>query len=154
MAVHSFSSGIMEVNWQNIDSALQKLTVHGAGFWFQHLAISLAKQRWPEMIAPETFSDGGEDAFIPICFKSNGKHLSVGCSFTGTYTKIRDDVNTIKNRGKSLDVFVFYTPKKINNREWADKWAPKLKKEFGCDLILITREDIIQCGRNLGNKEA
>lgn len=134
----------MEVNWQNIDSAIQELIVHGAGFWFQRIAISLAKQRWPEMIAPEIFSDGGEDAFIPICFKSNGKHLSVGCSITDKYTKIRDDVETIKKRGKSLDVFVFYTPKKINNREWADKWAPKIKKYFGCDLILITREDIIQ----------
>ncbi len=137
------SSGIMEVTWQNIDKALGDLIVHEGGLMFQRLAISLAKLRWPEIIATTPHNDGGEDAFMPYYFESNGKHLSVACSITATYDKIKSDAQKIIDRGKSLDILVFYTPESKSNRKLCDDWGKKLKQELGCDLLPIPREEII-----------
>jgi len=137
------SSGIMEVTWQNIDKALGDLIVHEEGLRFQRLAISLAKLRWPEIIATTPHNDGGEDAFMPYYFESNGKHLSVACSITATYDKIKSDVQKIIDRGRPLDILVFYTPERKSNRKLCDDWGKKLKQQVGCDLLPIPREEII-----------
>jgi len=133
----------MKVTWQNIDKALGDLIVHEGGLMFQRLAISLAKLRWPEIIATTPHNDGGEDAFMPYYFESNGKHLSVACSITATYDKIKSDAQKIIDRGKSLDILVFYTPERKSNRKLCDDWGKKLKQELGCDLLPIPREEII-----------
>ena len=132
----------VEVNWQNIDIALHKLIIHEQGILFQRLAIALAKQQWPEMIATQPHKDGGQDAYMPY-FESNGHCLSVGCSITATYGKIKKDAERIIKRGTQLDTFIFYTPTKISNCKF-DEWGKKLKSELGCDLQPRTKEDIIQ----------
>ena len=104
----------MEVNWQNIDTALHKLIIHEQGILFQRLAIALAKQQWPEMIATQPHKDGGQDAYMPY-FESNEKYLSVGCSITANYGKIKKDAERIIKRGTQLDTFIFYTPAKRSN---------------------------------------
>lgn len=132
----------LEVNWQNIDTALHKLIIHEQGILFQRLAIALAKQQWPEMIATQPHKDGGQDAYMPY-FKSNEKYLSVGCSITANYGKIKKDAERITKRGTQLDTFIFYTTAKTSNCKF-DEWGKKLKSELGCDLQPRTKEDIIQ----------
>ncbi|MBC8485686.1 MAG: hypothetical protein H8D45_06560 [Bacteroidetes bacterium] len=132
----------VKVNWQNIDTALHKLIIHEQGILFQRLAISLAKQQWPEMIATQPHKDGGQDAYMPY-FESNEKYLSVGCSITANYSKIKKDAERIIKRGTQLDTFIFYTPATTSNCKF-DEWGKKLKSELGCDLQPRTKEDIIQ----------
>lgn len=129
------------INWLDIDKALGELMVHEEGILFQRLAIALAKQQWSEIIATQPHKDGGQDAYIPY-FTSNDHCLSVGCSITATYDKIKKDAKRIVDRGLKLDTFIFYTPAKTSNCKF-DEWSRKLKTEMGCDLQPKPREDII-----------
>lgn len=150
LAIVLVFSGMVRKNWQIIDSELGSLKSHQQAILFQQIAIRLAKNRWPEMIATEVFRDGGEDALIPAAFTSNGRHLSVGCSITGTYAKICEDFRKLRKREVYPETFVFYTTEKIpaaagkDNIESSEKWRAKFRKDFGCELIVITRENIIQ----------
>ena len=55
-----------------IERALDELVSYEEGFRFQHLAVILAKQRWPELIASEPKKDHGLDLIgTPSCVFSH-----------------------------------------------------------------------------------
>lgn len=133
----------MALEWQNINHALDALVVHEEGIKFQRLALSLAKTRWPELVAAEVKKDGGEDGLTHPYLTKSGKRFDIASSITATYGKVRGDVKRICGRGVKLDLLVFYTPVKVLNTK-VDDWRRKISEEFGCELMVISREDIIQ----------
>ena len=85
----------MDIGWAEINSALDDLIAHEEGVRFQRLAISLAKQRWPETIATEIHRDAGEDALVHPYLTEGGKQFDILCSITDEYYKIKDDATKI-----------------------------------------------------------
>ena len=49
----------------DIERALDELVSNEDGMRFQALAVVLAKQKWPDLIASERHKDGGLDARAP-----------------------------------------------------------------------------------------
>jgi hypothetical protein len=133
-----------EIGWAEIDKALDDLIVYEEGFRFQRLAISLAKKRWPQIIATEVHKDGGEDALNYPYLTKDGKRFDVACSITDNYVKIKGDAEKISSRGKVLDFLVFYTPQKVANVPIVQTWQKQFKSDFGSELVVISREDIVQ----------
>ena len=131
----------MAVNWSDIKQALTDLVSYEEGMRFQRLAISLARERWPEIVATEPKKDGGEDA-LSIDFEKDGARCRIACSITATFAKIKADAKSIHDRGVSLDLLIFYTARSVSNTV-VDGWKKDIRDEFHHDLIVIGREDII-----------
>ena len=119
----------------DIEKALDELISNEEGMRFQGLAVVLAKQRWPDLIACERKKDLGADAI------GSGKVLA--CSLTATLGKIRDDATKIKKHFDfTTKTLVFATPEGVTNTA-AENWASEIRKEFGYELVVMPREDII-----------
>ena len=132
----------MTLKWQDINRAIEDLILNERGIDFQRIAISLAKERWPEVVATEVKKDGGEDGLTHSYLTKDGKRFRVASSITNTYEKVKGDLKSIYERGVTLDLLIFYTPKKVFNR-YVDDWKRKIREKFGCELLVISREDII-----------
>ena len=107
------------------------------------MAIQLAKKRWPNVIANEIHHDGGEDGTSIFAGVIGERSSAIGCSITGTLSKVKDDCNKIKQRQRNIDFFVFCTPKKISVHT-IDDWKKEVNNEYEHDLIVIGREDIAE----------
>ena len=75
----------------DIQRALCELIADEEGMRFQALAVVLAKQKWPDLIASERHKDGGLDAYSPASLAENRKAKGLASSTTGTVDKIKDD---------------------------------------------------------------
>ncbi len=131
----------MVVLGADIETALDDLISNEEGMRFQGLAVVLAKQRWPDFIACERKKDLGADAI------GVGKVLA--CSLTATLGKIKSDATKIKKHF-NIKTLVFATPQRVTNTT-AEKWAAEIRKEFGYDLVVIPREDVITSLLNSSN---
>lgn len=132
----------MAISWSEIEYALDEVIAHEEGVRFQRLAISLAKQRWSEVVATEVKKDGGEDALTHPHLTKDGKKFDIAASLTATLDKVRKDAKKISERGINLDLLIFYTAKKVQNTT-VDEWRKEITNEFSHDLLVISREDII-----------
>jgi hypothetical protein len=56
-----------------IENALNELVSFEEGERFQSLAVILAKQKWPDLIASERKWDLGRDAYVPPLAATDGK---------------------------------------------------------------------------------
>ena len=92
-----------------LERALDELISNQRGVDFQRIAIPLARERCPALVASEISKDGGEDAYL-IATLPDGKILSVASSLTATPRKIRDDLQKIRRRKPQLNTLWFYTP--------------------------------------------
>jgi len=118
-----------------IERALDKLVSYEEGFRFQHLAVILAKQRWPELIASEPKKDHGLDAHaLP--------GLGLATSITPTLDKIKTDITRARGSFPHLQRLIFYTPKPVTNDK-ALKWADKIRAEFDLELTVVPRADVV-----------
>ena len=126
----------------DISRALDELINNEAGTSFQALAVVLAKQKWPDLIASEWHNDGGLDAYAPASLAEGKKAKGVASSITGTLGKIKDDAKWAKENYQELEVLIFVTPRKITVST-AKKWAEKVHEEFSLTLYIISLEDII-----------
>jgi hypothetical protein len=131
----------MPVLRTDIERALDDLISNEAGMTFQGLAVILAKQRWPELIACERKKDLGADAF--------GAGRALACSLTAKLGKISGDATKIKKHFKATTL-VFATPEGVSNTT-AENWAAEIRKDFGYELVLMPREDIITSLLNPAN---
>lgn len=124
-----------------IKEALEGLKAAERATDFQELALHLARRRWPEFVATEHKSDGGEDA---TSFQRNagGQLCRLACSLTGTLEKVRRDARRQRERGLKTDVLVFITPEPVNNLEVA-AWRKAIKKEFNHDLEVLGQAELI-----------
>ena len=124
----------MTVLRTDIERAPDDLISNEEGVRFQGLAVVLAKQHWPNLVASERKKDLGADAV--------GSGRVLACSLTATLGKIKADASKIKTNFPDAGVLVFSTPERVSNT-MAQGWAEEIKKEFGCDLIVVSREDIV-----------
>lgn len=125
---------LMAVLRSDIEKALDELISNEEGMRFQGLAVVLAKQRWPDLIASERKKDLGADAV------GGGRVLA--CSLTATLEKIKDDATKIKKHFSDVEQLIFATPRKVTN-EAAKPWKEKIRTDVGLELVVVSREEII-----------
>ncbi len=82
--------------------ALDELIANEAGTSFQALAVVLAKQKWPDLIASEWHNDGGLDAYAPASLADGKKAKGVASSITATLGKIKSDAKRAKGNYQNL----------------------------------------------------
>jgi hypothetical protein len=132
----------MAIDRINIEKALDKLISEEGHVTFQALAVVLSQLRWPELIACERKRDLGLDAYATAALAADGIGKGLACSLTGTLEKIKADSKKVKEHFADVRVLIFATPQKVSNYT-AKIWADKIQSEFGYELIVVPREDII-----------
>ena len=132
----------MPIQRTDIEKALDEVISHEEGLRFQALAVVLAKQKWPQLIAHERKSDSGLDAYAPGFPLENKSGLGLACSLTATLGKIRADIVKAQKHFADLETVVFSTPEAVTRKK-ADGWANKIRQEFHLALVVISREDLI-----------
>jgi len=126
-----------------IEQALDELESYEEGMRFQHLAVALAKQRWPELVAAERKNDLGLDAFVTRSQAINGFGRGLACSITAEYSKLASDAEKIvKNFGDEVKYLVFATSGKVSTPKKLE-WTDKIRDKFGLELEVLSREDIV-----------
>src|ERR1700731_483144 len=126
----------------DIERALDDLPSNEGGMKFQGLAVVLAKLRWPELIASERHNDLGLDAYAAASLAPDGRGKGVACSITGSFEKLNADANEARKHYSDLSILIFYTARKIPQPKKA-KWAEKIRKGYGYELVVFSREEII-----------
>ena len=126
----------------DIIRTLDELIANEAGTAFQALAVVLAKQKWPGLIASEWHNDGGLDAYAPPSLTDERKGRGVASSLTATLGKVKGDAQTAKENYEDLEILVFVTPRKIT-ASTAKDWAQEVRAACGVELYVVSREDII-----------
>jgi len=112
------------------------------GLRFQRAAVQLVRRDWPEIIASEPGKDLGADARVPQSLASDGVGKVLACSITPTYAKIRSDARKVATHFPNVRVLIFATPAGVTN-QLAAGWIEQIKEEFGLELIVFSREDLI-----------
>src|SRR3954447_853883 len=127
----------------DIERALADIVSNEEGMRFQSLAVVLAKERWPELIACERHNDRGLDAYAPPPLNGDGLGKGLACSTTGAYGKLNGDAETAKEQdGDGLSLLIFATLEKVTQDKEAD-WREKIRDAHGLDLYVLSREDFI-----------
>ena len=132
----------MSVSRVAIERALDAIASDEGGMRFQGLAVVLAKLRWPELIACERKKDLGLDAHAPAILSPLHVGMGLSSSITPELEKIQADAERAKPHFSDLQILVFVTSGKVTNFT-AEKWQADIKKEYGWDLIVMSREEII-----------
>ncbi len=132
----------MTVRRTDIETALDELILHEEGIRFQRLAVVLGKDKWPELIASEVKKDLGLDAHAPGLLAADGKGRGLACSLTATIAKIKQDVDKIQQQAPDVKILIFATPHRVTKHR-AMGWADAVREEYGIELIIVSREDII-----------
>jgi cation transport regulator ChaC len=125
-----------------IEKALDEIISNEEGMSFQGLAVVLARQRWPELIASERKNDLGLDAYASASVSPDEIGKGLASSITAELSKITDDAKKVKQHFSDVSVLLFYTPQKVSNPK-KKEWAEKTQKDFGYELHVMSREDII-----------
>src|SRR5713226_7233759 len=103
----------MTVLRTDIERALDELISNEEGMRFQGLAVVLAKQKWPELIASERKKDLGVDAHAPALLARDGTGKGLACSLTATLEKIKSDVQKIQQQAPDVRILLFATPRAV-----------------------------------------
>lgn len=132
----------MAVLRSDIERALDDVICNEGGMKFQGLAVILAKKRWPDLIACERKRDLGADAVAKAPFASDGVGKVLACSTTAELRKVREDAEEIRKHFNNITKLVFATPATVSN-ERGESWAAEIRKDFGYELAIMEREEII-----------
>jgi hypothetical protein len=125
-----------------IEKALEELIADEAGNKFQGLAVVLAKQKWPRLVASERKWDLGLDAYASGDLEPDGNGMGLACSLTAEYNKIARDAAKVKKNYPDVRILVFATAGKVTNHT-GRQWAEGIRKDFDLELIVVSREDLI-----------
>jgi len=98
-----------------IEKALDDLIIDEAGMKFQVLAVVLAKQKWPRLIACERKKYLGLDAYASRELEPDGNGFGLACSLTPEYEKIAADATKVKKNFPDVRVLAFATAGKVSN---------------------------------------
>jgi hypothetical protein len=132
----------MVVLRSEIERALDEVISNEEGMRFQGIAVVLAKEKWPDLIASERKKDVGIDAYASAVLARDHEGRVLACSLTAEITKIKSDLDKFKKLIPSLKVLIFSTPRKVTE-EAKEKWATTILRDYNIDLIIVSREDII-----------
>jgi flagellar biosynthesis GTPase FlhF len=125
-----------------IEKALDEIISNEEGMRFQGLAVILAKQRWTDLIACERKKDYGLDAHAGATLAPDKIGKGLACSITADIKKIAADAKETNEHFPDVTTLIFATPQKVSNVK-KEEWAEQIRKEFGYDLYVISREDVI-----------
>lgn len=126
----------------DVEKALDESIAEEQDFKFQGLGVVLAKQKWPRLIASERRYDLGLDAHAKADFEPDGRGIGLACSLTAEYEKIAEDATKVKENYPDVRVLVFATPGKVTKHK-EKQWAEQLSKDFGLDLVVMSREELV-----------
>lgn len=126
----------------DIERALDELASQEEGMRFQGLAVVLGKKRWPELIARQRKKDFGLDAYAPAKLTPEMIGKGLAASITPTLKKISDDSETAKKYFPDLGMLLFVTSAKVGNAD-RRRWEEAIQKDYGVELHIIEREEII-----------
>lgn len=132
----------MVVSRGDIEKALDEMIRGEDGLGFQRLAVVLAKQRWPDLIASEPKKDLGADARAVGSLAASGEGKVLACSLTAKLNKLQRDAAQIRHSFKDVKILIFATPRGVSTQA-AEKWAKELNESFDYELAVLSREDII-----------
>lgn len=121
-----------------IEQALADLITNERGLDFQRIAVPLAQARHPTLVASEPKKDGGKDAFEV----GQDGGLSVACSISPTWAKIKKDIERIRERGAALTELWFYTPAVVTTLG-AEDWVKDAKADYGIHLVVFSLEEVV-----------
>jgi len=125
-----------------VENALKELISQEAGMKFQGLAVVLAKQKWPRLVASERKWDRGLDAYAIGELEPDTKGMGLACSLTADYDKIASDAAKVKKHYPDVRILVFATPEKVTNHA-GKNWTDEIRKAFGYELIVMSREELV-----------
>jgi hypothetical protein len=125
-----------------IEKGLDEIISNEGGMSFQGLAVMLARQRWPELVASERKNDLGLDAYASASLSPDKVGKGLASSITGELSKVIDDAKKAKQHFTNVSVLLFYTPEEVSNPK-KKEWAEKIEKAFGYYLQVMSQEDII-----------
>lgn len=109
---------------------------------FQGLAVVLGKKRWPELIARQRKKDFGLDAYASASMTPEKIGKGLAASITPTLKKISDDAKIAKENFPELKMLLFVTSAKVGNAN-RKQWERAVHKDYGLELHIIEREEII-----------
>jgi hypothetical protein len=132
----------MPVLRTDIEKGLDEIITHEEGKRFQALATVLAKQKYPDLIASEYHKDLGLDAYAAPSVAPDRVGRGVASSITASLGKITGDARRANENFPELKTLIFFTPRSVTNQTKAE-WAEEVRKQFGYELLVISREDVI-----------
>lgn len=132
----------MPILRSDIEAALNELVSNEGGMKFQGLAVVLAKLRWPDLVASERKNDLGLDAYVSAATAADHVGKGLACSITPKLAKIVADAKEARRHFDDIGLLIFATPSKVSNPKKRE-WSETIREQFGCELEVISREEII-----------
>ncbi|MFA5160292.1 MAG: hypothetical protein WC484_07310, partial [Candidatus Omnitrophota bacterium] len=132
----------MTICGTDIEKGLEKIISNREGMTFQRLAVVMTKLKWPELVASERNYDLGLDAYGAAFCAAGGVAKGLICSNTATIGKIISDIKRFQEHYPDVKVLLFATPRQVTNHK-ARQWKERVLKEFGIELQVLSREEII-----------
>jgi hypothetical protein len=126
----------------DIEKALDELASQEEGMRFQGLAVVLGKMRWPELVARQRKKDLGLDAYASASLSPDKIGKGLAASITPALKKISTDAKAGRESFPDLETLLFVTPAKIGNADQR-RWKEAIQKDYGLELHIIEREEII-----------
>jgi hypothetical protein len=125
-----------------IENALNEVIAFQEAFKFQSIAISIAKRRWPELVASEWQYDLGRDAYVSASTSPDGRGKALASSLTATLAKVRHDAAENAKHSADISILIFVTPHRLTNHA-TRMWAEEIRRDYGYELIVVSREDLL-----------
>ncbi len=132
----------MTILRSDIESALKELKSYEEWLRFQRIAVSIVQRIQPEFIACERRDDLGLDAHAHAAMSTDGIAKGLAASITAEISKILSDAKKVQQHYDDIKVLIFATSEYVT-KETEKSWIDKIKKEFGYQLIVMSREDIV-----------
>jgi hypothetical protein len=125
-----------------IERALNEMISLQEWLKFQNLAVILAQQKWPQLVASEPNWDGGLDGNASGCLAADGQGIGLACSLTATLGKIESDAAKVVANYPDVRVLIFATPEAVT-KHTEGLWAAEILAKFGLQLVVVPRAQFI-----------
>ncbi|MGO9573817.1 MAG: NACHT domain-containing protein [Terriglobales bacterium] len=125
-----------------IERALNEIISLQEWLKFQNLAVILAQQKWPQLVASEPNWDRGLDGHASGCLASDGQGIGLACSLTATLGKIESDATKVVANYPDVRVLIFATPEAVT-KHTEGLWAAEILAKFGLQLVVVPRAQFI-----------
>ena len=125
-----------------IERALNEMISLQEWLKFQDLAVILAQQKWPQLVASEPNWDGGLDAHANRRLAVHGQGIGLACSLTATLGKIESDAAKIVANYPDVRVLLFATPQAVT-KHTEGLWAAEILAKFGLQLVVVPRAQFV-----------
>jgi hypothetical protein len=125
-----------------VEAALDEMICSQRWADFQRIAVPLARELRPDLIANELTQDGGEDAYVAAT--PDGQHpLAVACSLTARWSTVEKNLLRILERKPDLTALWFFTPVGVRAIT-TDDWRALARTRFNVELTVFSREHMVQ----------